>query len=316
VREILTQEEVDALLEAYDAGEIDDTPPGDASSTPFDFFSRKLVGGVQETLIQLIHDAAAKNCAAYLTGLVRRDVKVTNASAYTETAGGFLGNFKGRSCIGLLSADASPGHGFLAMSPFLAYGLVDLMLGGEGRIAEPDDRDFSVLEVRMVRKFMEGITAELTKGWASIAPPGRFTFVKVETNPKMLPAVPDQDSLYVMTFRIETDTGLSRDFSVAIPFALVEGLKGQAEPEAVDPMASEYAALLREAAEEIVVGVEVMLGEASLPIREILSLKPGDVITTDQEIDAPVMVLVEGLPKLAGRAGISRGNRAIKITAG
>jgi flagellar motor switch protein FliM len=315
VREILTQEEVDALLEAYDSGEIEDSAPQSASSTPFDFLSRKPVGGVQETLIELIHDGAAKGCASHLTSIIRRDVKVTNASAYTENAGSFLSNFKGRACVGLLSSEQTADLGYLAMSPFLGYALVDLMLGGEGRIAEPDDRDFSVLEVRMVRKVMEGITSELTRAWAAIAP-GRFTFVKVETNPKMLPAVQEQDPLYVMNFRIESDTGLSRDFTVALPFALIETLKGQqAEPEVADPRASEYAALLREAVDEIVVGVEVMLGEASLPIREILSLKPGDVITTDQEIDAPVAVRVEGIPKLSGRPGIVRGNRAIKITA-
>ncbi|HEY3490028.1 MAG TPA: FliM/FliN family flagellar motor switch protein [Candidatus Deferrimicrobiaceae bacterium] len=316
MREILTQEEVDALLEAYDSGEIEGGQPPSAASTPFDFLSHKLIGGVQETLIELIQNNAAKGCSVHLTGVTRREIKVSNASSYTETAGNFLSNFKGRSCIGVLSSDLTPGHMFLAMSPFLAYALVDLMLGGDGRIAEPDDRDFSVLEVRMAGKVMAGLTAELSKAWNGVST-GHFSLVKVETNPKMLPAVPDQDPIYVMNFRVESDTGLSRDFTVSLPFGLIESLKGQAEePEPVDPMASEYAALLRESAEEIVLTVEVMLGEVSLPIREILSLKPGDVITTDQEIDAPVAVLVEGKPKLSGRPGISRGNRAIKITAG
>ncbi len=316
MREILTQEEVDALLEAYDSGEIEDTPIAGASSTPFDFLSRKPVGGVQETLIELIHDGSAKGCAVYLTGIIRRDIKCSNASAYTESTGNFLSNFKGRSCIGILSSEKTPSHAFLAMSPFLAYALVDLMLGGDGRIAEPDDRDFSVLEVRMARKIMEGITGELSKAWTAIAP-GRFSFVKVETNPKMLPPFQELDPLYVMNFRVESDTGLSRDFTIALPFGLIESLKGQqGEAEAVDPKASEYAALMRDAVEEIMVSVEVMLGEVSLPIREILSLKPGDVITTEQEIDAPVGIMVEGLAKLSGRPGISRGNRAIKITAG
>lgn len=316
MREILTQEEVDALLEAYDSGDIGDSAPPEASSTPFDFLSRKLVGGVQETLIELIQAGTAKGCSTHLTGVIRRDVKVSDASAYTETAGNFLSTFKGRACIGLLSDDQTSGHAFLAMSPFLAYALVDLMLGGEGRISEPDDRDFSVLEVRMVRKIMEGITGELSKAWAAVAP-GRFAFVRVETNPKMLPAVQEQDSLYVMNYRVESDTGLSRDFTFALPFALIESLKGQqGEPETVDPRLSENAAMLREIVDDVLLGVEVMLGEASLPIREILSLKPGDVITTDQEIDAPIAVLVEGRPKLFGRAGISRGNRAVKITAG
>lgn len=316
MREILTQEEVDALLEAYDSGEIEDTPPPSASSTPFDFLSRKMVAGVQATLIELIQDGAAKECSCHLTGLVRREVKVSAASAYTETCGTFLSNFKGRSCIGILSADQTPDPAFLAMSPFLAYALVDLMLGGDGRISEPEDRDFSVLEVRMARKILEGITAEFSRGWAAIAP-GRFALSKVETNPKMLPALPEQDPLYVMNFRVESDTGLSRDFSVALPFSLVEGLKGQqGEAEAADPKTSGMGALIREAIEDVIVSVEVMLGEASLPIREILSLKPGDVIATDQEIDAPISVLVEGRPKLSGRAGISRGNRAVKITAG
>ncbi len=315
MRDILTQEEVDALLDACDKGEIGEEPPTSPEFyTPFDFSSRKLIGGVQQTLLERIQDALSKGMASSLGAILQKEITVSATSAYTEPAEAFLSNFKGPSCIALLSADAARDTTYVALSPFLAYALIDLMLGGDGNIKEPEGKEFSTLEVRMVRKIFDGMTSELSKAWSQ-AFPCRFATTRVETNPKGIPDGGGQDPLYIMNIHIGTETGLSRDFSIAVPFSLVEPHKAAAAPKEADPRAKEFAATIQQRVEAVNVGVSVLLGEAHVPVREILSLKPGDVIATDREVVAPVSVLVEGKPKFWGRAGVSRGRRAVKITA-
>ncbi|MBI5420124.1 MAG: flagellar motor switch protein FliM [Deltaproteobacteria bacterium] len=317
MREILTQEEVDALLDAYDNGEIEDRPSSAQQTfcTPFDFMSRKLIGGVQQTILEIIQDGFAKGTSGHLSGALHREITVVTTSSYSETVSSFLSHFKGPSCLGLLTAESAGGRMFLAMSPYLAYALIDLMLGGEGNIEDPEGREFSTLEVRLIHRLMTGITTELTKAWSQIAPM-RFVFEKVETHAKKIAVADGQDQLYIINLRLAADTALSRDFCVALPIALIEPLKSRQVKSEIDPKSGEFAARLRGMLHGIPVELSVMLGEAQIPIRDILSLKPGDVIATDREANSHVSILVEGKPKMAGRAGISRGKRAIKITVG
>ncbi|GAB4233428.1 MAG: flagellar motor switch protein FliM [Deltaproteobacteria bacterium] len=315
MREILTQEEVDALLEACDKGEIGENPPSPATfCTPFDFHSRKQVGNAQQAVIEMILDAVAKGVAAHLSGALRREVRVTPSPGYAETSAEFLSRFKGPSCVGLITAENRPGNVFLAVTPFLAYSLIDLMLGGEGKIECIEEKEFSPLELRLVRRILEGITAEVARGWSLFAPL-RLRFGKVETNPKLLPSREDPDPLYVASFRLEEDGGLSRDFSVALPFPFVESLNAAPVPETRDPKTELLSSRILERVRSIPVEVTGILGEAHLPVREILSLKPGDVIATTREVTAPVVLAVDGKPKLAGRPGVSNGRRAVKILA-
>jgi len=313
MREILTQEEVDALLEAFDKGEIEDastSAPG--FYTPFDFHSRKPIAEAQQIIIETIQDGIAKGIALHLSGALHHEVKVTPSSGYNETAAGFLSNFKGTSCVGLITAENTPGNVFLAVTPLLAYSLIDRMLGGEGKIEKLEEKEFSPLEVRLVRRILEGITAEISKAWARFAPL-RLTFVKVETNPKMLPSRDGQDPLYVMSYRLEADGGLSRDISIALPYSLLEPLKTAPVPVERDTKSAHLAAMIREGLNAIPLEITGILGEAHLPVRKILSLKPGDVIETSREITTPVLLLVDGKPKFTGRPGVSSGKRAVKI---
>ena len=313
MREILTQEEVDALLEAFDKGEIGDAPPSAPGfCTPFDFHSRKPIADAQQIIMETIQDGIAKGVAVHLSGALHHEVKVTPSSSYGDSSAGFLSNFKGTSCVGLITAENTPGHVFLAITPFLAYSLIDLMLGGEGKIEQHEEKEFSPLEVRLVRRILVGIMAEISKAWARFAPL-RLTFGKVETNPKMLPSREGQDPLYVMSYRMEADGGLSRDFSVALPFSLLEPLKTAPIPVERDTKSAQLASRIREGLNGIPVEITGILGEAHLPVRQILSLKPGDVVETSREITMPVLLLVDGRPKFTGRPGVSNGKRAVKI---
>lgn len=315
MRELLTQEEVDALLEAYDKGEIEETSgPSAGFYTPFDFHARKSIGDAQQVVMESIQDGIAKGVAAHLSGALRRDMRITPSTSYNEIVSDFLSHFKGPSCIGLITTENSPGNVFLAVTPYLAYSLIDLMLGGEGGVEENEGKEFSPLELRLVRRILEGITAEIAKEWSRFAPL-RLSFGKVETNPKMLPSREGQDPVYVMSFRLEADGGLSRDFSIALPFSLLEPLKIAPPPAERDAKSALLSAQIRESLDGIPVEVTGILGEAHLPVREILSLKPGDIVPTTREITMPVLVLVDGKPKLTGRPGVSNGKRAVKILA-
>lgn len=315
MREVLTEEEVSTLIDAREKGEL----PGNGASSPdpacrpFDFLSKKPIGGVQQTILEIIQESFSKGTAVLLSGMLHRDVQVVGGSNYSESAGSFLTHFQGTSCLGVASSGAHSGNTFLAFSGELAYSLIDLLLGGDGSAAPQPDREFSPLELRLVHRLFTGILGELTRAWSGVSP-AQFTLDRVETNARRIPLPDGQEPIHVMNFRVTTDTNLSREFCIAVPLALIEPLKSQQVRADADPAAGEFERRLLAVLETISVEVTAELGETHVPIRRILSLHAGDVLATDHEVQGPVLVKVEGFPKMTGGAGLSRGKRAIKIT--
>ena len=101
MREILTQEEVDALLEAFDKGEIGDArPSAPGFCTPFDFHSRKPIADAQQIIMETIQDGIAKGVAVHLSGALHHEVKVTPSSSYGESRRGSSPISRGRPASG------------------------------------------------------------------------------------------------------------------------------------------------------------------------------------------------------------------------
>jgi flagellar motor switch protein FliM len=62
-----------------------------------------------------------------------------------------------------------------------------------------------------------------------------------------------------------------------------------------------------------VVEVVAQLAETKITTGELIGLRVGDIITTQQDVRAPLVVNVEGLEKFRARAGSYKGRSAIRI---
>jgi len=55
------------------------------------------------------------------------------------------------------------------------------------------------------------------------------------------------------------------------------------------------------------------MGNATISLRELLELKPGDTIMLDKPSSAEMEIKIESIPKYLGVPGIRHGNKAIQI---
>ena len=70
---------------------------------------------------------------------------------------------------------------------------------------------------------------------------------------------------------------------------------------------------LRQHLQKVPVNIKINLASTQLKGREVMSLKPGDIIPLKHDLQTPLKVCVEGIPKYLGYLGQYRGNNAIKI---
>jgi flagellar motor switch protein FliM len=59
----------------------------------------------------------------------------------------------------------------------------------------------------------------------------------------------------------------------------------------------------------------VMLAESSITTSDLIGLRVGDIITTEQDVHRPLRVEVEGLQKFLATAGALKGHKAIQVEA-
>lgn len=65
---------------------------------------------------------------------------------------------------------------------------------------------------------------------------------------------------------------------------------------------------------DVAVEVSVELGSCRLPMREVLQLAPGSVVTLEKATDAPVDLSVNGKPFARGEVVVVEGRINVKIT--
>lgn len=65
---------------------------------------------------------------------------------------------------------------------------------------------------------------------------------------------------------------------------------------------------------DVPMDLTVVLGSASLPLREVIELTPGSVVTLDHLADTPVDILANGILIAKGEVMVSDEYYAIRIT--
>jgi len=140
--------------------------------------------------------------------------------------------------------------------------------------------------------------------------------VRSEVNPQFAAIVPPTDIVLVIVFEIDLEF-TSGSVTISIPYSAIEPiipkLKAtfQAEEQEVDRV---WIRRVRE--EMLTTEVEVVaeLGKTDITSERLIQLKVGDTIMLGNDVTDPLTVKVQGMPKVKGFPGVSRGLKAIQVT--
>jgi flagellar motor switch protein FliM len=143
-----------------------------------------------------------------------------------------------------------------------------------------------------------------------------MNLLRMEMNPRLVNIVPPEYQIVTMTLRIQIDD-VSGNMMFAVPFMTIDPIRDklktgmQFDLMAIDPQWSyRLSAEIMEAPME----TSVEMGNASITLRELLDLAPGDTLMLDKDCSSEMVVKIEGIPKYFGIPGIKHGNKAIQIS--
>ena len=319
--DILSQEEIDALLEVVDDDvpeEVETVKESDVLAqrqvTLYDFKRPNRVSKEQLRAFRGIHDKMARNLSSQISAVMRSIVEIQLHSVDQMTYGEFLMSLPSPTSFNVFSLKPLDGTGVLEINPSIAFPMIDRLLGGKGDPYEAT-REFSDIELSLLDTILKQMMQHLKESWAPIAEVFPSIDAK-ESSPNVVQIVAQNEIviMVVMEIIIGHSSGL---MNLCYPVISLESVLSRlasrdlmlSETSSKKSRNRELQALLGGAAVEL----SAMLGGTRLTLNEVLDLNVGDIVRLDKAADDTVTVNVNGREKYVASVGLQRYRKTIKV---
>lgn len=315
---ILSEEEIDALLKAAQDVKSEAGADGPArlrsgEATPFDLTSQgKPVRGPLPSLDR-VDDRFSRGLRSSLMGVLRRRIEGSPRGRAFVKQEELLASLPSPSCIALCRIESLQTSGMLVFDPTLVYAILDAFFGAKEVSDDHGElRELTAIEQRIMARVTRVLLEDLGRAWEPVQPL-RAELVRIEQNPQFVTHLPPHAVV------VDTELGLDIDgkqahLRVVLPYAALEPLKERLQSGVIgDPAHEGMRARVWGRMKETPVTVSAELGHAGLSVRELLALRPGDVVMLESGQGQRATVLIEGTRKGVGQPVVSRGSYAVRL---
>ncbi|MGC9456101.1 MAG: flagellar motor switch protein FliM [Halothiobacillaceae bacterium] len=312
--DILSQDEIDALLNGVDDGDVDtETGVGDDNEAkPWDFTTQERIVRGRLPTLEMLNERFARNIRIRLVSMLRRTVEVTIEGVKMMKYSEYVHTLFVPTSLTMVHVKPLKGLGLFMMESRLVFSLVDNYFGGFGRHSKIEGRDFTPTELRVIQRVLEMATEEVEKSWNPIKPI-KFETVSHEMNPQLANIVSSSEVVVVNSFRLEVEGGGGL-FQMVLPYSMIEPIRdlldGGLQGDRLEVDERWTRALKRELG-QAEIELVAQLGESRVRLSDLIHMKTGDIIPF--EMPESIVLAAEGVPLFTGQYGVHRGNLAVKV---
>ena len=318
--EILSQTEIDALLNALSSGEVDVQDIKDVESSKkvknYDFRNPQKIAKDQLRTLEMIHENFGRLFQTFLSGYLRAPVKISILSvdqfAYSE----FSNAISTPAFLSIIDFAPLSGQILIDISTNIVFSIIDRLLGGDGT-EEQEIRAFTEIELTLLQNLMNRSMSLIKETWTNVIDL-KPKLDKIEVNPQFAQIVPHNETIALITLSIEVGAAEGM-LNVCIPYLVIEPILDKLSTRfwfstTQRELSDEELRVIKKRMLDAKVPISVELGRTKVRINDILNLQIGDVIKLDTNTDEFVSVRVGSNVKFYGNIGTSRNKMAVKIT--
>ena len=313
VQDLLSQDEIDALLHGVDDGLVQTemaAEPGSVKS--YDLTSQdRIVRGRMPTL-EMINERFARYTRISMFNMLRRSADVAVGGVQVMKFGEYVHSLYVPTSLNLVKIKPLRGTALFILDAKLVFKLVDNFFGGDGRHAKIEGREFTPTELRVVRMVLEQAFIDLKEAWQAIMEVN-FEYINSEVSPAMANIVGPSEAVVVSTFHIELDGG-GGDLHVTMPYSMIEPVREMLDAgfqSDLDDQDERWVKALREDLLDVDVPLSATVARRQLRLRDILHMQPGDVIPV--ELPEELIMRANGVPSFKVKLGSHKGNLALQV---
>jgi len=325
--QVLSQDEVDALLNAVNDGDADDlldeggaggfgADEEDDNIQTYDLTNQDRVIRGRMPILEIIYERFIRSFRVSLSNSLRKISTISMISTDLLKFGEFVNTLPIPSCMCIMRFNELRGPALLVFESKLAYAIIDSYFGGTDRpFTKIEGKEFTQIELSFMKKVMDMAISDLEESWA---PVHRIDaqYLRTEINPQFVGVVPPSDVIIATTLEVEFESA-SGTIMIVVPYSTIEPIKQklsssfQTDNDMADSI---WTKAMNEHIKDARATLVVKLGEAEMTVGDLVTLEKGDIIPLNQEASGEVTLAVEGVEKMKCLIGVHKGNRAVQVT--
>ena len=314
--DLLSQDEIDALLHGVDGGDIEtedsaDTPSGEA--TGYDFNSQdRIIRGRMPTL-EMVNERFARYFRISLFNFLRRSSEISISGIQMLKFSEYVHSLFVPTNLNIVKIKPLRGSALFVFDPSLVFSIVDTYFGGSGRFHNKvEGREFTATEMRVIGIVLEMVFKDLKKAWEPVLDLV-FEYTNSEVNPQFANIVSPTEIMVVSTIHLELEGG-GGDIQFSLPYSMLEPIRElldagiQSDRGDTDERWKET---LRSDIKTAQIDLTGVLVKKEMNLSEVIGFKEGDILP----LKLPEKVIIESneMPLFRGKLGESNGHFAIKL---
>jgi flagellar motor switch protein FliM len=318
--QLLSQEEIDALVTSADADSSGFSAPGIYKTNPnaqsYDLASEDSGLVAHLGALEMISDRFSRLFRVTLSGMLQYQPKIRVPELRVESFQDYRKQLKVPLSLNIIKLDGLRGNALIVIEPQIIFNSLDRFFGGGGksRTTVEGMREFTPTESRVIQMIVQGVFGDLKKSWDPVYKLD-FEHVNSEINPQFAQIVDDSDLVIISDFEIEMANDISGTIQVVYPFGAMKPirhlLKNQVQADYADERDRAWKRQLKDCVKDVELDLKSDLAYPRISLLDLMNLKVGDIIPI--KMPDTVVVQVEGVPTYEGIYGTVNGHAAIRL---
>lgn len=320
MQEILTQNEIDSLLDALTSGKIDVEeikhtaviPP----SKPYDFRRPNKFSKEHLRSLEMLHQNFARLLTSFFSGYLRAAINVEVASVGQMIYEEFMRSIPSPTVLTIFECSPLEGAAIMETNSQVIFPLIDLMFGGPGS-ATDKSRELTDIEMTVIKRLYSKVLEHLAAAWHDlyeIDPAVK----SIESNPRMQQLYSPNEVVALVTFSVSIEEEPRGLMNLCMPYIVLEpaisklSVRQQFLRQSGGPKDNEIK-WIKHWLGFSDVNMEVVLGETNVTVSDFLQLQKNDVLVLSKRLDQDMEMLVENEIKFGVQAGRINKNLAVQV---
>lgn len=317
--EVLSQNEIDSLLQALSSGELDaDEISNTEERTAKNYDFRRPAKFSKEHLrtLEIIFEHYGRLLSTNLPVYLRKNIQVSVVNSEACTFSEFSTALSNPVLLAVINFDPLGGNIMMEVAANLGFTIVDRMLGGQGNPLDKN-RDFSEIERSIIDKIITVMVQLLREPWKNVTEVNPF-LERIETNPQFAQIIAPSEMIAIVTINVKIGDveGL---VNICLPYFTLESVMDKLNTKywfanMKDNTGEEFEEHIETVIRKVYMPVKAVLGKSSITVSDFVGLQPGDIIKLSSKTDSEMDVYVGNLLKFKALPGSSRDAYAVRVT--
>lgn len=317
--DVLSQNEIDALLAALSSGEMDadelKKEETQRKIRSYDFKRALRFSKDHIRSLTRIHENFARYLTTYFSAQLRTFVQINVVQVEQLPYDEFIRSIPKMTILNIFEAEPLEGRMVMEVHPNIAYAMLDRLLGGVGT-APTKVNTLTEIETTIMERIFSRCFESLQEAWKTVLDI-EPRLEALETNPQFMQIVSPNETIALISLstKIGDTTGM---INLCIPHVVLEPIMARlsvhqwfvSEKKTRDDQEIQA---IRDNVTKAQLPIVAELGESRISVSEFLGLSVGDVISLNRTVETGLSIKVGNIPKFIASPGVVKDRVAVQI---